>query len=130
MKYLCVGRKPSPTVYAEGEEFEIGKGVVLREGGGRARSSRAASWSGKRAQGGGRCWLKEGVAATVVDMFTVKPLDRGAGGRVLAEEDAAAGGDLPRTTNRVGRPVLAAVSAVLVRSASRPVPVGLRGRRG
>ncbi len=43
IKYLRVGRKPTPIVYADGEDFEIGRGVCF----GRAQmspSSPAASW--------------------------------------------------------------------------------------
>ena len=115
VKYLCVGRKPSPTVYAEGEEFETGKGVVLREGADVAII--ACGIMVAKALAAAAALAKEGVEATVIDMFTIKPLDQ-----ALVVEYAKKCGTVVtcENHNRVDG-LLAAVSEVL--SVRQPTPM-------
>ena len=115
VKYLRVGRKPSPTVYAEGEDFEIGKGVVLREGADVAII--ACGIMVAKALAAADALAKEGVEATVIDMFTIKPLDQ-----ALVVEYAKKCGAVVtcENHNRVGG-LFAAVSEVL--SVQQPTPM-------
>lgn len=98
VKYLRVGRKNPVKVYADDETFEIGKGKVLKEGNDAviiacgimvAESLAAAA---KLAE--------EGINVTVIDMFTIKPLDeelvvkyaKATGAVVVAENHNKIGG--------------------------------------
>ena len=60
-------------VYGEDSEFEIGKGIVLKEGDDASiiASGRLVTISLQAAE----VLEKEGIHARVVDMFTIKPLD-------------------------------------------------------
>ena len=60
-------------VYDENTEFEIGKGMVLREG--KDASIIACGRLVTIALQAAELLAAEGIAVTVVDMFTVKPLD-------------------------------------------------------
>ena len=73
VKYLRVGRKNAAKVYADGSQFEIGKGIVLHEG-----TDAAIFASGimvHEAMQAADSLEKEGISAAVIDMFTIKPLD-------------------------------------------------------
>ncbi len=72
--YLRLVRKTCPDIYKEGSTFQVGKANVLREG-----SDAAVIACGF----GVSCALKaadrlekEGIHITVIDCFTIKPLDR------------------------------------------------------
>ncbi len=74
IKYIRVGRKNNAKVYEEGTVFPVGKGIPLREGPDAviiacgimvAKSLEAA----KKLE-------KEKIYVSVIDMFTVKPLDQ------------------------------------------------------
>ena len=73
VKYLRCNRKANDRVYEDGTEFEIGKGVVLREGG--DVTIIAAGFMVGRALKAAEALHEKGIEATVVDMFTIKPLD-------------------------------------------------------
>ena len=73
VKYLRCNRKANDRVYEDGSEFEIGKGVVLREGG--DVTIIAAGFMVGRALKAAEMLREKGIEATVVDMFTIKPLD-------------------------------------------------------
>jgi transketolase len=84
--FIRTGRVKVPVVYAAGQQFEIGKAVELIEGFDVtlvahglmvAESIRAAE-----------TLEAEGISARVVDMHTVKPLDREAIHRAAAETGA------------------------------------------
>lgn len=72
--YIRAERSAVPQIYGEGSKFEIGKGVVLREGGdvtiiaGGALVSEALLAADQLE--------KDGVSATVIDMFSIKPIDK------------------------------------------------------
>ncbi|MDD6247092.1 MAG: transketolase C-terminal domain-containing protein [Firmicutes bacterium] len=73
LHYIRMNRKNANTVYEEGTEFQIGKGLVLKEGGDVTiiASGIMVELSLKAAELLGA----EGIHATVIDMFTWKPLD-------------------------------------------------------
>ena len=73
VKYLRVNRKSNDRVYADGEKFEIGKGVVIREG--KDVTIIACGFMVGKALGAAEKLAEKGIEATVIDMFTIKPLD-------------------------------------------------------
>ncbi len=74
MFYMRFPRKNPITIYGEGMDFKIGKAVVLREGTDVSiiASGMTVSESLKAAD----MLLEQGVSARVVDMFTIKPIDK------------------------------------------------------
>ena len=73
VSYMRLVRKGHKTVYADGSEFEIGKGVTLKEG-----NDAAIIASGIMVDNALRAYElleEEGIHVRVIDMFTWKPLD-------------------------------------------------------
>lgn len=116
VKYLRINRKANDLVYAAGSEFEIGKGVVLREG--RDAAIIACGFMVGRALKAAAMLAEKGIDAAVVDMFTVKPLDE-----ALVVELAEKTGCVvtAENHNRIGG-LYSAVTECL--AANKPVPVG------
>ena len=96
--YVRLSRDKFPDVYAEGEQFEDGKGRVVREG----RDVTVIACGilvGFAAQAADEL-ANEGVSVRVVDMFRIKPIDAGlivesakkTGAIVTAEEHSIIGG--------------------------------------
>ena len=96
--YLRVGRPEVPKIYAEGAEFVIGKANTLRDG-----SDLTIVANGllvAPALDAAETLAGEGLSVRVLDMHTVKPIDRDAltkaaketGAFVVAEEHLAHGG--------------------------------------
>ena len=73
VKYLRVNRKSNDRVYEDGSEFEIGKGVVLQEGA--DLTIIAAGYMVGKALKAAAMLAEKGIHASVIDMFTIKPLD-------------------------------------------------------
>jgi len=73
VKYIRVDRKKAKPVYEMGGEAPIGKGIVLREGA--DITIIASGIMVQEALEAAKTLEAEGIQATVVDMFTVKPLD-------------------------------------------------------
>ena len=96
--FLRISRIPVPKVHPENYEFKLGKAVVLREGGDVTLIANGVLVT--RALDAARLLEARGVSARVLNMSTVKPLDREAvldaarttRGIVTAEEALAAGG--------------------------------------
>jgi len=96
--FLRIARVPVPQVHRGDYEFKLGKAVRLREGGDVTLIANGLMVS--RALDAARALEQRGVAARVLNMSTVKPLDREAildaarttRGIVTAEEALAAGG--------------------------------------
>ena len=74
VKYIRVGRKNNKKMYADGSKFEIGKGIVTKEDGTDAVIIACGIMVAK-AMEAAEMLKKEGIHVTVIDMFTVKPLD-------------------------------------------------------
>ncbi|MDR0812614.1 MAG: transketolase family protein [Oscillospiraceae bacterium] len=72
--YMRFPRKSVSAVYAEGSTFEIGKGNLLREGG--DVTLIACGIMVAEAILAAAILEAEGISARVVDMFTIKPVDR------------------------------------------------------
>ncbi len=71
--YIRTGRKSNVKVYASGQEFPLGKGIVLTEG--KDALVVAAGIMVAKALEAASVLKKEDIDITVIDMFTVKPLD-------------------------------------------------------
>lgn len=71
--YMRMIRKTFTTVYADGSDFEIGKGITLREG--KDVTIIASGIMVDVALQAEETLKAEGISAKVIDMFTWKPLD-------------------------------------------------------
>ena len=74
VKYIRVNRKNAAKLYAEGSETPIGKGITMREG--KDAVVFASGIMVHEAMMAAAELAKDGVEITVVDMFTVKPIDK------------------------------------------------------
>ena len=72
--YLRLSRDVFPDLYAEGEVFEEGKGKVVREG--TDATVIACGILVSKALAAAEELAKEGINVRVVDMFSIKPLDK------------------------------------------------------
>lgn len=72
--YLRLSRAAAPVYYSQDMEFEIGKGITVREGGD-VTIITTGTVLHKAIQAAGLL-EQEGIQATVVDMHTIKPIDR------------------------------------------------------
>jgi transketolase len=96
--FLRISRIPVPQVHNDDYEFRLGKAVTLREGGDVSVITNGVLVH--RALQAAEMLQKSGISARVLNMSTVKPLDREAivnaaqttGAIVTAEEGLAAGG--------------------------------------
>ncbi len=114
VKYLRVGRKQAYKMYENGH-FEIGKAIELRRGD--DVTITASGIMVGEAMLAAEALSQEGIQATVLDLFTVKPLDVEA----LIEAAARTGAIVTcENHSRVGG-LYAAVSEAL--SLNRPTPV-------
>ena len=116
VKYVRANRKSNDRVYEDGSEFEIGKGVVLREG--KDVTIIACGYMVGKALGAAEKLAEKGIDATVIDMFTIKPLDE-----ALVIEYAKKTGCIvtAENHNKIGG-LFSAVSECLIQNA--PVPTG------
>lgn len=74
VKYIRCSRKNAATVYEVGADIPVGKGVVLREG--KDAVVFATGIMIHEAFMAAEELAKEGIEIAIVDMFTVKPLDK------------------------------------------------------
>lgn len=74
VKYIRVSRKNAAKIYADGETTPIGKGLTVREG--KDAVVFATGIMVHEAMMAAEELAKEGIEIAVVDMFTVKPLDK------------------------------------------------------
>ena len=74
LTYVRTTRKSYPAVYSSDHEFQIGKGEVLREGS-EVTIIACGLMVGEALKAANEL-EKQGVSARVVDMFTVKPIDK------------------------------------------------------
>ncbi|GIU71294.1 MAG: transketolase [Candidatus Nitrosocaldaceae archaeon] len=74
--YMRLARPSSPLIYEEDEEFEIGKAKILRDG--NDVSLLACGLMVYEALEAANILKEEGISAKVLDMFSIKPIDRDA----------------------------------------------------
>jgi len=84
--FIRTGRVKVPVIYTEGHQFEIGKSVELQEG--TDITLIAHGLMVAEALRAAETLDAEGVSARVIDMHTIKPLDREAIGRAARETKA------------------------------------------
>lgn len=117
--YIRLLRKFAVSVFAEGSEFEIGKGVTLREG-----TDVTLFCSGimvEAALEAAGILAEAGISARVVNLFTWKPLDAELVGRCAAETGAVVTCENHNVAGGLG----SAVAESLVKH--NPVPVEMIG---
>ena len=96
--YMRFGRLPVPRVFDENYKFEIGKGALLRDG--TDVTIIATGLMVECALSAAEALASEGISAAVVNMATIKPIDRNiiveaakkTGAIVTAEEHSVIGG--------------------------------------
>ena len=72
--YLRTARKMMKKIYKDGSDFQIGKANIIREG--RDVTIIATGIMVAEALAAAELLEKEGISARVVDMFTIKPIDK------------------------------------------------------
>ncbi len=72
--YMRLHRRPAPALYPPGERFELGKGKVLEDGGDVAIFAIGAVMVNE-ALAARKLLAAAGIAAAVIDMHTLKPID-------------------------------------------------------
>jgi transketolase len=90
--YVRMARSKTPLVHSKEQEFEIGKGIVLRDGSDCTIAS--CGITVKMALDAADSLKQEGISCKVIDMFSIKPIDasliekaaRETGGIVTSEE--------------------------------------------
>ena len=90
--YMRMARSKVPTIHADSQEFEIGKGITLKDGS--DCTIAACGITVKMALDTAEKLKHEGISCRVIDCFTVKPIDteilekaaRETGGIVTCEE--------------------------------------------
>jgi transketolase len=123
--FIVVGRDPTPVIFSDDHQFDFRHGEVLKEG--KDVAIIAAGIMVEKALRAGEKLAERGISSCIVDMHTIKPIDREliievackTGGIVTAEEHTIIGG------------LGSAVAEVI--SENSPVPlkrIGLRDRFG
>ena len=95
---MRMARSKVPTVYSDSQEFEIGKGITLRDG--NDCTIAATGITVKMALDAAEKLQQDGISCRVIDCFTIKPIDkdilekaaRETGGIVTCEEHNIMGG--------------------------------------
>ncbi len=72
--YMRMARSETPVVHSESQEFEIGKGITLRDGS--DCTIAACGITVKLALDAAESLKKEGISCRVLDMFSIKPIDK------------------------------------------------------
>ena len=96
--YMRMARSKTPLIHSESQEFQVGKGITLRDGS--DCTIAACGITVKMALDAADLLEKEGISCRVLDMFSIKPIDneilekaaRETGGIVTAEEHNIFGG--------------------------------------
>ena len=74
VKYIRVGRKNNKKMYEKGSSFTVGKAITVKEEG-RDCTIIACGIMVAKAMEAAEILKKDGIGVTVVDMFTIKPVD-------------------------------------------------------
>lgn len=113
--YMRTSRKNSPTIYEEGQPFTIGKGVLLQDGTDVTLIANGILVA--EALKAAEILAQEGVSARVIDMFTIKPIDKD----LIIESVARTGCVVTAENHSIINGLGSAVSEVL--TASCPAPL-------
>lgn len=123
--YIRLLRKNPIKIYEEGSSFDIGKGVILRQG--EDVTIIASGIMVNDALDASEILAKEGISAGVVNMFTLKPIDKNLIIKCAEKTGAIVTAENHSIINGLG----SAVSEVL--SENVPIPIeriGIRDRFG
>jgi len=120
--YMRLHRKTTENIYDESDTFELGKGKVLRTGQDVALMATGAVMV-KEAIKAADILAAEDISASVVDMHTIKPIDRDLVLHLAKENGAIVTCENHQITNGLG----SAVAEVLVESMPTPmVRIGVK----
>ncbi len=72
--YMRMARSKVPAVYSDSQEFEIGKGITLRDG--NDCTIAATGITVKMALDAAEKLQQDGISCRVIDCFTIKPIDK------------------------------------------------------
>jgi len=113
--YMRMARSKVPIIYDESQEFEIGKGITLRDGS--DCTITACGITVKMALDAADQLKQEGISCRVIDCSTIKPIDR----EILEKAARETGGIVTCEEHNIMAGFGSAVSEVV--SESYPVPV-------
>ena len=113
--YMRMARSKVPIIHNESQEFEIGKGITIRDGS--DCTIAACGITVKMALDAADQLKKEGISCRVIDCFTIKPIDK----EILEKAARETGGIVTSEEHNVLAGFGSAVSEVV--SESYPVPV-------
>jgi transketolase len=113
--YIRLLRKNSVKIYEEGSTFEIGKGVTLREG--KDVTIISTGIMVKEALDAAQMLASEGISAKVINMFTLKPIDK----ELIIESARETGAIVTAENHSIINALGSAVAEVL--SENIPVPL-------
>lgn len=117
--YIRAGRPPAPVVYSDGHEFRVGGSAELVEG--RDVTLMATGLLVAEALKAAEELEASGVSARVIDLYSIKPLDREAIQRAAAETGAIVVAEEHLVDSGLGVRVAQAVAQL------RPVPMEFVG---
>ena len=117
--YMRMIRKGFTTVYGDGSDFEIGKGVTLKEG--KDVAIIASGIMVDEALKAQEQLAAEGISAKVIDMFTWKPLDE----QLILDSAAECGAIVTAENHQVKVGLGSAVANVVIKN--NPVPMEMVG---
>ena len=115
MHYIRLARRIVPKVYDADSEFEIGKAAQLRDGS--DLTIIASGYCVAEALKAAEALSRRGISARVLDMFTIKPLDKDAVEKAAFETGAIVAAENHNIINGLGSAVAEALAE------SRAVPL-------
>ncbi len=124
LNYIRITRKNMAQLYEENSTFEIGKGIVLREG--TDVTIVATGIMLNEALQARDILAKEGISAAVIDMFTIKPIDESLLKDFAAKTKLIVTAENHNIIGGLGSAVLEALET----SRAKVVRVGVRDRFG
>ena len=113
--YMRMARSKAPIIYDESQEFEIGRGITLRDGS--DCTIAACGITVKIALDAADQLKQEGVSCRVIDCFSVKPIDK----QILEKAARETGGIVTCEEHNIMAGFGSAVSEIV--SESYPVPI-------
>ena len=123
--YLRIPRKQTIQIYEEGSEFTVGKAVVLRDG--MDVSLIASGIMVSEALKAADLLEAEGISTRVVDMFTIKPIDK----NCIIESVEKTGAIVTAENHNIYNGLGSAVAEVLVENRVCPMErVGVQDQFG
>jgi transketolase len=117
--YIRIGKEPMPVLFDDGYRFEIGKGVVMRDGGDITLIGTGTVLS--KAAGAADILAGKGISVRLINMHTIKPLDR----QLVLEAARETGRIVTVEEHYIAGGLGSAVAELLVQE--HPVPVKMIG---